>query len=94
MCDGLARLRLSVRSGALVQSWGGRPREKNNMETGGDQETAEYQDWGDWGDYGQHWGVDRVKLQFKTGQAVQVPRLLGQSTKTTRLNFEFLCLSH
>ena len=48
------------------------------MQTGAEPETAEYQDWGDWGDYGQHWGVDRVKLQFKTGQAVQVLHLLGQ----------------
>ena len=28
---------------------------------------TQYQDWGDYG--GQHWGVDRVKLQFKTGQS-------------------------
>ena len=63
-CDGLVewsgvRVRTSPE---LVQSWGGR-QWNNNMDT-----EAETPDYKDWGDYGQHWGVDRVKLQFKTGQ--------------------------
>lgn len=79
----------------LVQSWRGRHR--NNMET---EAETEYQDWGD---YGQHWGVDRVKLQFKTGlylstvQSQDNSRWVTQWHKSANqkkmFNFEFLCLS-
>merc|ERR1711953_252161 len=43
-----------------------------NMQSETEPEYSEYTEYQseyhsqDWGDYGQHWGVDRVKLQFKT----------------------------
>ena len=97
-CDGLVewsgvRVRTSPE---LVQSWGGR-QWNNNMDT-----EAETPDYKDWGDYGQHWGVDRVKLQFKTGQQRPLSSLRTWSKLSAGLanhrppifvNFEFLYLS-
>ena len=78
--DGLAPAPALRRSG--VWSWFSRGEAgtqcggycQYNMQSETEPEYTEYTEYQseyhsqDWGDYGQHWGVDRVKLQFKTGQ--------------------------